>query len=237
MKNHDNNSSMKYEESTLGYTNMLNQFLEKDKKKLYQYYQKFFPLIDKRLLNKKKNSIKILSVGCGIGYELTFFLKQGYTKLYGIDINKYSLKTAKKNCPLAFFSYGDIYQIPYRNSYFDLILLIEVIEHLDYPIKALQEVRRVLKSDGVLFLTTPNRMGLMGLSNGPIKFITKGYYYKSILRLLGLITCGPEHPREYFSFELSKILQRNGFNHITYPKYSYIPLFPAGKYYLITQKI
>jgi len=226
-----------YEESTIGYAKTLKKSTSKNYKRLWTYFQKILPKIEKEILiRRKKSKIKVLDVGCGVGYGLAFFANHNYKKLFGIDINKYSLTIAKKRCPKANVKYGDAIKIPFESNKFDLVILTEVIEHLDDPQTALKEIRRILSPKGILFLTTPNRMGLMGLSNGPIKFFTKGYYYKSILRILGKITCGPEHPKEYFAFELARMLGKQRFRVLHFPKFCYIPLFPAGKYYLIAQK-
>ena len=227
-----------YEESKINYTKTLEKNISKNYKRLWAYFQKILPKIEKEILIKKEKSrIKILDIGCGVGYGLAFFASQNYKKLFGIDINRYSLKIAKERCPKANVRYGDVIKIPFQSNEFDLVILTEVIEHLDDPQTALEEIRRILNPGGILFLTTPNRMGLMGLSNGPIKFFTDGYYYKSVLRILGKLTCGPEHPKEYFAFELAKMLEKQHFKVLHFPKFCYLPLFPAGKYYLIAQKI
>lgn len=226
-----------YEESKISYTKRLEKSMSKDYKRLWTYFQKVLPKIEKEILIKRvKSEIKILDIGCGVGYGLAFFANHNYKKLFGIDINKYSLKISKERCPKANVKYGDVMKIPFQSNKFNLVILTEVIEHLDNPQTALKEIRRVLGPKGILFLTTPNRMGLMGLSNGPIKFFTNGFYYKSVLRVLGKLTCGPEHPKEYFAFELARMLEKQQFRVMCFPKFCYIPLFPAGKYYLIAQK-
>jgi SAM-dependent methyltransferase len=46
--------------------------------------------------------------------------------------------------------------LPLADEVADLVLLVEVIEHLTDPASVLQEIRRVLRPGGRLFLTTPN---------------------------------------------------------------------------------
>lgn len=53
----------------------------------------------------------------------------------------------------------DLEQVPYPldDASFDAVIMTEVYEHLrDYPVRSLEEVRRVLKPGGRLYLTTPN---------------------------------------------------------------------------------
>jgi SAM-dependent methyltransferase len=63
-------------------------------------------------------------------------------------------------------------RLPYADASFDVVLLIEVIEHLENHRTALGELARVLKPDGVLILTTPNIMRL----NSRFHFFLSGYH-------------------------------------------------------------
>jgi SAM-dependent methyltransferase len=63
-------------------------------------------------------------------------------------------------------------QLPYEDASFDVVLLIEVIEHLENHRVALGELARILKPGGVLILTTPNVMRL----NSRFHFFLSGYH-------------------------------------------------------------
>jgi SAM-dependent methyltransferase len=63
-------------------------------------------------------------------------------------------------------------RLPYDDNSFDVILLIEVIEHLENHRNALGELARMLKPNGVLILTTPNIMRL----NSRLHFFWSGYH-------------------------------------------------------------
>ena len=52
---------------------------------------------------------------------------------------------------------ADVCQLPYDDGAFDLVVCFNVIEHLDYPRRALDELARVLAADGLLLVSTPNR--------------------------------------------------------------------------------
>ena len=47
-------------------------------------------------------------------------------------------------------------RLPFKNNYFDFVTMIHVIGHLIEPSKVLDELLRVLKPDGVIYITTPN---------------------------------------------------------------------------------
>lgn len=49
---------------------------------------------------------------------------------------------------------ADVHNIPIRDNFFDLVLCIEVLEHLENPALAISEMRRVLKKNGTLILST-----------------------------------------------------------------------------------
>jgi SAM-dependent methyltransferase len=94
---------------------------------------------------------------------------------------------------------------PYADHSFDVVLMCEVIEHFTHdPLRALHEIRRVLKPGGILILTTPNVARLENvarlLSNHNLYDPYSGY--------------GPygRHNREYTSTELSELLQFMGFD-------------------------
>ena len=80
---------------------------------------------------------------------------------------------------------------PYGDASFDYVVSIEGIEHVADPFMFLREVRRVLKSDGRLILTTPNVgclesrghffcSGFHTMENGPIPLDTPNIYFEHI---------------------------------------------------------
>jgi len=51
--------------------------------------------------------------------------------------------------------FGDVTAIPFNDDVFDLVISIEVLEHIPTPARALAELRRVARPGGLIFLTTP----------------------------------------------------------------------------------
>lgn len=75
---------------------------------------------------------------------------------------------------------SDIINIPVDNESFDAIMCIEVLEHLPYPIDAIKEFNRILKSQGVLIITAP----FCSMTHfSPFHFYTgyNKYWYNQIL--------------------------------------------------------
>lgn len=90
---------------------------------------------------------KILDCGCGEGILVEEFKSKGYD-IEGID----------KNYESDFVKAGDITNMEYPDNQFDVVLLLDVLEHLPYneQYSALKEIKRVLKNQGTLILSMPN---------------------------------------------------------------------------------
>jgi SAM-dependent methyltransferase len=98
----------------------------------------------------------VLEAGCGLGYFTYALQRAGYDVL-GIDVSEEAVEKATQ-------AYGDLYKAESIESYahtsdrkFDAIVMVEVVEHLEDPIDAVEEAVRLLAPGGSLVLTTPNR--------------------------------------------------------------------------------
>ena len=108
---------------------------------------------------EKAKPKRVLDVGCGRGFYLQALTSFSFiSQIHGIDINKDYLRVAKEHGTdkRIKIQQGSIYELPYPDSYFDMIICSEVMEHLDDEKKGLQELRRILKKDGILLVTVPN---------------------------------------------------------------------------------
>lgn len=99
----------------------------------------------KRILKDIKVD-KILEVGCNRGHNLVAASYCGQYDLYGIDINPYSIVVARDNKEIS-FTVGNIYDILYKDNFFDLVLTVGVLIHLEpNTLKdAIKEILRVSK--------------------------------------------------------------------------------------------
>lgn len=64
---------------------------------------------------------------------------------YGLDINADSLQHRNMR---SYFVCGDAHNLPFRDNSLDVVLAFELVEHLEEPEKALEEIRRTLKRNG-----------------------------------------------------------------------------------------
>jgi len=105
---------------------------------------------------KLDKGAKILEVGSGLGY-FTYSLKQSGYNIQGLDISQDAVDKANKmygECYLC----DDLLHFAEANlASFDLVIMTEVIEHLNEPKKFILSIKKLLKPDGKYIFTTPNK--------------------------------------------------------------------------------
>jgi ubiquinone/menaquinone biosynthesis C-methylase UbiE len=102
----------------------------------------------------------VLEVGCGHGHHLKFS-NQAYQSYFGLDIEIKFLETLLNRYPENSVINGDAYGLPFKNHSVDCVLSIYNFEHLRELDKALEEISRVLKPDGMLLLSIPAEGGFL----------------------------------------------------------------------------
>jgi 2-polyprenyl-3-methyl-5-hydroxy-6-metoxy-1,4-benzoquinol methylase len=163
--------------------------------------KKVHALISRYVPEKKGKSL--LDIGCSDGSFAAILKKRFHFDVYGVDIAKRAIDRAKLNGIKA--QVADLAKrFPYKNNTFDVIIMCEVIEHIFDTDFLLQEIHRVLKNGGFLFITTPN----VASFTSRIKLIFGGYPN-------GLEYCINEctngHIRAYTPLILRKQLNKNKF--------------------------
>lgn len=112
-----------------------------------------------KLLRESNIRGKVLvDVGSTFGWLEREIADWGAKRVIGIEPNQKPLLFAQRNIRAAKFIQGMADKIPLVDSYADIVLLFDVIEHV--PVNgeevALKEIARILKKDGVLLLSTPD---------------------------------------------------------------------------------
>lgn len=127
--------------------------------------QKFKPVYDFIQRYKLKKG-KILEIGCGNARNLIPFANLNF-ECHGIDFSKKMLENAKKNAKRSHIKLNlikaDITKLPYKNNYFNYVLHIASLHHLNSEekiIKSLDETYRILKPKGLVLLTVWNKLQL-----------------------------------------------------------------------------
>lgn len=130
-----------------------------------EWYLRVAPIkamrVVKTLKKYKDNKAKLLDCGCGTGLTL-YYVSKHFKNSQGVDVNKRNITIAQEQfrklhhaVPLKLYN-GK--RLPYPDNFFDIVLSIEVWEHAIDTRTMLKEIARVLKPDGILHITTANKL-------------------------------------------------------------------------------
>jgi len=99
---------------------------------------------------------RVLDLGCETGYG-SYLCFQAQNEVYSLDISEKAINYAKEYYPGPHYFVNSAEQLPFEDGFFDAVIAYEIIEHVEHPDKVIKEIHRVLKKDGDLFISTPNR--------------------------------------------------------------------------------
>jgi len=103
-----------------------------------------------------KKDLKVLECGCGMGY-LTYSLHRAGFNVIGLDISQNAINEAIKNFGKLYICANVFeYAMEHKEEY-DRIILTQVIEHIEEPIKWLETLLIMLKKGGKIILSTENK--------------------------------------------------------------------------------
>jgi SAM-dependent methyltransferase len=131
---------------------------------------------------------RILDVGCGIGMYVEKFRRFSHD-VHGVDVDPE--KVAQASCTLPNISEAPAEALPFEADTFDVIMLHEVIEHVDDDRRTIEEAVRCLKPGGQVIIFAPNRLYLFETHG----FYFLGHYY---FKLLPLVNYLPDSLRDLF---------------------------------------
>jgi len=101
---------------------------------------------------------RVLDAGCGAGYGAALLAAAGARSALGIDISSEAVAYAREHYrqPGLSFAAADVTTWDGPAAGFDLIVSLEVIEHLDQPDRLVQAAARLLAPGGLFIVSTPN---------------------------------------------------------------------------------
>jgi SAM-dependent methyltransferase len=131
---------------------------------------KLLPFIDTFIKHNTNGEISILDVGGGAGLilkALTEYIEQKTcvkVKMYSADLSGYMLKIQRQqNVSICGLLKSDVQSMPFLDKQFDLVLMVDVIEHIPKPEFALKELKRI--SRYVLFNVPLENNFILNISN------------------------------------------------------------------------
>lgn len=132
--------------------------------------------LEKLIMQNANFPVKILDIGIGDGVYETSLDEDIRAKceFFGVDISIKQMARAKKLLKESKVVDLNSQKLPYKDNSFDIVIASEILEHVFYPEKILEEAQRVLKRNGFMILTFPNssclqlRLGLFFKGSSPL---------------------------------------------------------------------
>jgi 2-polyprenyl-3-methyl-5-hydroxy-6-metoxy-1,4-benzoquinol methylase len=109
----------------------------------------------KEEIERYVKSGKLLDIGCGRGFFLTNFVGSN-VDYFGIEPRRRISEEAQKRVGENKIFCGTLKEANLPDSHFDIVTMINLIEHLPFPKETLNEVNRIMKNSGLLLIETPN---------------------------------------------------------------------------------
>lgn len=153
-------------------------------------------------------NLRVLDVGCGGGYTCEFLARRGAV-VTGLDRSAPCIAAARRHADSSgleiAYQVGLAEQLPFAAGRFDLVVCVDVLEHVDRPEAVIAEIARVLTPGGSLCFDTINRT-----------FRSRLTMIWLLEMLLRLIPAGVHDWRRFVPpAELRRWLEASGFGAIT----------------------
>lgn len=189
------------------------------------YYGNLQKIAKLRFKRKSKNirgmlkvsNPRVLELGCGTALlSKDLLLDEKKIRIEGIDISPRAISVAKKNLRRyknANFITGSALKLPYKSEYFDAVIGNSILHHLPLE-RTLNEVKRVLKPRGFIWLCEPNMLN-------PQIFIEKNIpIIKNLLQ-------DSKGESAFYRFGLKRELEKHNFGNVNVVPYEFLhPFLP-----------
>ncbi|HEY5961700.1 MAG TPA: bifunctional 2-polyprenyl-6-hydroxyphenol methylase/3-demethylubiquinol 3-O-methyltransferase UbiG [Polyangiaceae bacterium] len=122
------------------------------------------PWLDERIRKRHGPRARVLDIGCGGGFLSNDLGRNGFV-VTGVDMSESALNVARAHDENGCVRYvcGDACRLPFADSTFDVVCMMDFLEHVESPSRVIEEASRVLVTDGSFFFHTFNRNRLAWL--------------------------------------------------------------------------
>ncbi len=101
---------------------------------------------------------RVLDAGCGTGYGSELLLRGGAAEVVAVDVSPEVIEAVAASASEGVVAQvADVRSLPFADDSFDLVVCFEVIEHVEEQDGVLDQLERVLRPDGLLVISSPNR--------------------------------------------------------------------------------
>ncbi|NIR87524.1 methyltransferase domain-containing protein [Candidatus Bathyarchaeota archaeon] len=133
--------------------------LKADYSKISTYYDRVRPISDFWVsqviqIGQIEYNSRLLDVGCGTGRFSIPLQRRTNAIVYGADVSREMLKGGLEKEKDLYWIQGSAESIPFKNNYFDQILMAFAIHHVDKKEEVVREMYRVLKKGGKCIMVT-----------------------------------------------------------------------------------
>lgn len=192
--------------------------------------------IIQKLIPKTNCEQYALDIGCDVGVLTKTLIEKGF-RAFGVDLNKEKLRIARETFEKnAGFVEMNAVNLGFVDHTFDLVLALEIIEHLNKPSNLLNEIRRVTKKEGKIVISTPNKLSIEGIRGrifeilGGTKWVAWDSSHKKIFSSTEFISMLERY------FVIKKLLAYYNYIPVTnahfldFLRYTYFDAFPLNRF-------
>lgn len=159
-----------------------------DKEPMVPTFNKYIDLFAKY----GKPSGSLFDIGAATGFFLKIAKKRGYS-VSGVEMSDHAAKMARNDGINV--SSGDMMSMTIESASFDIVTMLDVLEHMTEPFRELMETKRILKPHGLLVVNAPNGQSVLA----------------RILKTKWHLVLPPEHLFYFSPKNLSMYMEQNGF--------------------------
>lgn len=147
----------------------------------YEHFSRYFFVVNQ--IELKDKIVVDLASGEGYGTEI---LSRYAKSVVGIDISSEAIEHAKNRYQKSNLQYfeGDACKIPIDDNFADVFVSFETIEHHNKHDEMLMEIKRILKPNGILFISSPDKKHYTDIPKYNNIYHIKELYYEEFKNLL-----------------------------------------------------
>lgn len=179
-------------------------------------FAKLLRILQVRKICSLKRCGRVLDIGCGTGEFLADIQRAGW-EVCGVETAKAGFNLARSRLGPNVHG-SELGSCNFLAQFFDVITLWHVLEHVSDPLTLLEEIKRILKNDGILVLSVPN------IESVESKLAGEEWFHLDL----------PRHLCHYSPQTIKRILEKAGFgvyrvNHFS-PEYKQVLLYSIASY-------